>query len=189
MPERSCQLGHKGASGAFELEHDGQRVDHFDRLDRADFASPHAAFDRERAHQREPHRLAFTGSPSWNCAPWRNRITRWVGLCTQNRRKLRDDFQVRRNVEQFVAQPGEHDAPDIAGSESGRGDRVLPQANMDTVSCARPRWQRRRSGQARKQRQRKSVHGLLSAALFLPMNGPRKAPRSSSWTMVSMEVS
>ena len=78
---------------------------------------------------------ALSFSPSWNCTPSRMWMTRCVGILPfVAGRQHRDDVELGIDVEQLVADAGEHDASDIGRAE-GRIEQVgiLAQADVQNA--------------------------------------------------------
>src|SRR5271165_826769 len=132
------ELGQKLRRRRLQVELDREGIDDLDAVDRADLAAAHTALGGQVARQ-----LVFGGFSSelfavlelHAGAQMDDQVRRVLPLVAYG--KLRHDVQLGVDVEQLVAQAGEHDAPDIGGAEGGIEQvRVLPQADMqDIVLC------------------------------------------------------
>src|SRR5262249_38141136 len=141
-----------------QVELHGQRIDDIDAVDRVHLAAAHAALGGEVAVQLvldrlgvellavlELHAVAEVDDEVGGVLP------RVAG------RQHRHDVQLHVDVEQLVADAGEHDAADIGGAEGGIEQiRVLAQADMQDAIL---RQRRRGKRYGAKQTECEPTHG------------------------------
>ncbi len=124
---------------SLQVELHSERIDDVDAVDRADLAAPHAALRGEVADQLVLHRIGiefFSILELDAVADVDDEVCRILPLVAGG--EHRDDVQLGIDVEQLVAQAGEHDAADVGGTEGGIEQiRILTQADMEDAILRR----------------------------------------------------
>ena len=125
MPARSVSCAISGENGAFSTSLIGQRIDHLDAVERGKLGLAERGRQREVPVEREFRGLGIErlAVVELDARPQLDRHLLAVGGGLMGQRELRHEVELLVDVEQLVAERGEHDAPDI-GARRGRVENV-----------------------------------------------------------------
>ena len=125
MPARSVSCAISGENGALSDQPDRERIDHLDLVDRGELGLAERALHGHVALERELRGFGVERLAVMEFHAGRSLMVTVlaVGRGLVRERELRHDVELLVDVEQLVAERGEHDAADI-GAADASGSRM-----------------------------------------------------------------